>query len=72
MTAAMTFTRATTALPQNAPSMTTPITPSIAMPTLPAHDARTLTEGGSLAHIALDGQIYTLRITKAGKLILTK
>ncbi|MFT3687537.1 hemin uptake protein HemP [Paenirhodobacter sp.] len=41
-------------------------------PVLPAHDARALTEGGSLAHIALDGQIYTLRITKAGKLILTK
>lgn len=41
-------------------------------PALPAHDARMLTDGGSLAQIALDGQIYTLRITKAGKLILTK
>ncbi len=38
----------------------------------PAHDARVLTEGGSLARIALDGQIYSLRITRAGKLILTK
>ena len=39
---------------------------------LPAHDARDLTRGGVSAHIVLDGQIYTLRITRAGKLILTK
>ena len=38
----------------------------------PAHDARDLTRGGGLAHIMLDGQLYTLRITRAGKLILTK
>ncbi|MES2550906.1 MAG: hemin uptake protein HemP, partial [Pseudomonadota bacterium] len=31
-----------------------------------------LTEGGSLARIVLDGQVYSLRITRAGKLILTK
>jgi hemin uptake protein HemP len=36
------------------------------------HDARDLTEGGNLAYIVLDGQTYTLRITRAGKLILTK
>lgn len=36
------------------------------------HDARTLTGGGSTALIVLDDQIYTLRITRAGKLILTK
>ncbi|MCX7645691.1 MAG: hemin uptake protein HemP [Rhodobacteraceae bacterium] len=36
------------------------------------HDARVLTGGGSTALIVLDGQIYTLRITRAGKLILTK
>jgi hemin uptake protein HemP len=36
------------------------------------HDARTLTNGANTALIALDGQIYTLRITRAGKLILTK
>lgn len=36
------------------------------------HDARALTQGGTLAHILLDGQVYTLRITRAGKLILTK
>jgi len=36
------------------------------------HDARDLTEGGNVAYIVLDGQTYTLRITRAGKLILTK
>ena len=41
-------------------------------PTLPLHDARLLTEGGDMARIALDGQVYTLRITRQGKLILTK
>jgi hemin uptake protein HemP len=39
---------------------------------VPVHDARSLTEGGMLARIALDGQTYLLRITRAGKLILTK
>jgi hypothetical protein len=38
----------------------------------PRHDARRLTEGGKAAEIALDGKTYTLRITRAGKLILTK
>ncbi|ARJ68807.1 hypothetical protein B0A89_03335 [Paracoccus contaminans] len=42
------------------------------MPHLPLHDATALTRGGNLAQIALDGQVYTLRITRAGKLILTK
>ena len=36
------------------------------------HDARALTNGANTALIVLDGQIYTLRITRAGKLILTK
>lgn len=40
--------------------------------TLPLHFASDLTEGGSLAHIQLNDQTYTLRITRAGKLILTK
>ena len=31
-----------------------------------------LEQKGNLAQIALDGQVYTLRITRAGKLILTK
>lgn len=41
-------------------------------PALPAHDARRLTQGGPVAQICLDGQVYTLRITRQGKLILTK
>ncbi|MEC7256686.1 hemin uptake protein HemP [Arenibacterium halophilum] len=39
---------------------------------LPTHDAVELTNGGSLANIRLDDQMYVLRITRAGKLILTK
>ncbi|MBB3992811.1 hemin uptake protein HemP [Sulfitobacter undariae] len=39
---------------------------------LPIYSARDLTEGGDLAQIVLDDQTYTLRITRAGKLILTK
>jgi hemin uptake protein HemP len=39
---------------------------------LPAHEASRLTEGGDQAHIVLNDQTYTLRITRAGKLILTK
>ncbi|WP_299924344.1 hemin uptake protein HemP [uncultured Pelagimonas sp.] len=39
---------------------------------LPIHDATELTDGGSLANIQLGEQVYTLRITRAGKLILTK
>jgi hemin uptake protein HemP len=38
----------------------------------PTHAARDLTAGGNLALILLTGQVYTLRITRAGKLILTK
>jgi hypothetical protein len=38
----------------------------------PVHEALVLTEGGSLARITLGDQVYTLRITRAGKLILTK
>ncbi|MDW4498442.1 hemin uptake protein HemP [Sulfitobacter sp. D35] len=39
---------------------------------IPLFDARLMTSGGNLAQIVLDGQTYTLRITRAGKLILTK
>lgn len=54
------------------------------MPNLPApraqddtdetavYDARDLIVNGLKANIVLDGQTYTLRITRAGKLILTK
>lgn len=36
------------------------------------HSARALTDGGTQAQIELDGKVYDLRITRAGKLILTK
>lgn len=39
---------------------------------LPLHDAQDLTEGGQQAQILLHDQIYTLRITRQGKLLLTK
>jgi hemin uptake protein HemP len=38
----------------------------------PCHDARELTAGGHEAEIRLDGMRYVLRITRQGKLILTK
>lgn len=41
-------------------------------PVQPRHSAQELTKGGDTAHILLNGQTYTLRITRAGKLILTK
>ena len=39
---------------------------------IPVHRAQDLTGGGALAQIVLDGKVYALRITRAGKLILTK
>lgn len=53
------------ALPSQAP-------PPHDEPAAPVHDARSLTGGGREARIRLDGQVYTLRITRQGKLILTK
>ncbi|MCI5096093.1 MAG: hemin uptake protein HemP [Rhodobacteraceae bacterium] len=38
----------------------------------PTYHAEDLTKGGVQARILLNGQIYSLRITRAGKLILTK
>jgi hemin uptake protein HemP len=38
----------------------------------PVHDARALTAGSNEAEIRLDGVRYVLRITRQGKLILTK
>ena len=43
-----------------------------AMEKVPTHDALELTKGGKVATITLSGKQYTLRITKAVKLILTK
>ncbi|MFZ1470279.1 MAG: hemin uptake protein HemP [Paracoccaceae bacterium] len=40
--------------------------------TVPQYDARVLIGGQSVARIVLDLRLYTLCITKAGKLILTK
>ncbi|TXI00557.1 MAG: hemin uptake protein HemP [Pseudorhodobacter sp.] len=45
--------------------------PSLIEP-VPIHDATRLTRGGNLARIVLNGQVYSLRITRQGKLILTK
>lgn len=39
---------------------------------IPLHDVRAIVGEGSLAHIKLNDQVYTLRITRQGKLILTK
>lgn len=39
---------------------------------IPLHAARDLTAGGPKACILLDGAAHELRITRAGKLILTK
>ena len=47
--------------------------PAGAATALPAtHDARKLVQADGTARIRPDGQIYPLRITRAGKLILTK
>jgi hemin uptake protein HemP len=57
--------------PREAATPRAPDTPPN-MPPSPRHDARALTAGGRAAEIALDGRTYTLRITRAGKLILTR
>lgn len=45
---------------------------TIPHPSQPVFDARRLTGDEGTAFIVLDDKTYTLRITKAGKLILTK
>lgn len=42
------------------------------LPVLPKHDALALTRFGKKAQIVLNDMVYTLTITRAGKLILTK
>ncbi len=44
----------------------------VSPPLKPQHDAKALTGGGREAEITLDDKVYTLRITRQGKLILTK
>ena len=39
---------------------------------VPVYAATDLSKGGNLAQIKLSDQLYTLRITNSGKLILTK
>jgi len=53
-------------------SFHTPPPKKLQAPSLPTYTASDLTDGGDLAEIVLDGQIYTLHITRANKLILTK
>jgi hemin uptake protein HemP len=55
------------------PPRAAPAAPAVSRePERPCHDARLLTEGGNEAEIRLDGVRYVLRITRQGKLILTK
>lgn len=51
-------------------NMQTPISDILAE--TPIHNAESLTGDNGLARIVLNDQLYTLRITRAGKLILTK
>lgn len=39
---------------------------------LPTYDAQHLVMGGDQARIVFEDKVYTLRITRAGKLLLTK
>lgn len=39
---------------------------------IPVHDVLALTGGGSIARLIHQGEVYVLRITRLGKLILTK
>ena len=58
--------------PEGTDMNATPMPAAFAADTTPVHDALRLTEGGHLARIVLADQTYSLRITRAGKLILTK
>lgn len=49
----------------------TQVTPSRSA-AAPVYDARHLLSGQQTVQLVLDEFVYTLRITKAGKLILTK
>lgn len=57
---------------QSIPDFNTADALTASAPDIPVHSAKELTQGGTLAQIVLDGKIYALRITRAGKLILTK
>lgn len=51
-------------------SVTKVVSPPVT--TIPTYDAAELAKGGNQALIVLEDKTYTLRITRAGKLILTK
>ena len=53
-------------------TMATPIPRASPAPSIPAYDATDIIGSGGQAQIILGDQVYTLRITRAGKLILTK
>jgi hemin uptake protein HemP len=59
-------------MPAAAPHRTAPDSPSASPQFSTEIDVRALTAGASTATLVLDGQPYTLRITRLGKLILTK
>jgi hemin uptake protein HemP len=50
------------------PAASAPVKPA----DIPTWHARALTDGGPLAQIVLDDKCYALRITRQGKLILTR
>lgn len=52
--------------------MTAALPTGFATSDVPVHDALALTRGGIMAHLRLNDQVYCLRITRQGKLILTK
>ncbi|MDO5620442.1 MAG: hemin uptake protein HemP [Paracoccus sp. (in: a-proteobacteria)] len=61
-----------TAQPRNDFTAIAPVAAPHPLAALPQHDANALTGGGNQALILLNDQVYNLRITRAGKLILTK
>lgn len=58
--------------PRDGALRATPAPATVPSASPPCHDARRLTGNNGTATILLDGQPYVLRITRAGKLILTK
>ena len=64
--------RVTARAPETAPETAEAPVLASAAPSVPVADARRLTGPDGTGRIVLDGQVYTLRITRAGKLILTK
>lgn len=53
--------------------MTAPFPHPLAQSTsAPVHSAEDLLNGNRVAYISLEDQVYTLRLTRAGKLLLTK